>query len=159
MKNFVAALLIWSLTLVALGQGRVAMSSPIIRNKEGRLFLIVSFSDFQPGSSYQLGIGSNGVDLTSAKVELTSEGQLSNIQLVSFEQGNTQGWWGVSSIQARGYRPGKSVGPGQKLTMSVQMPTELADQAKKLYLFVSREYGENLWYLEDGIELGDQYWW
>jgi hypothetical protein len=158
MKNLVAACLIWSLASVALGQGRVAMSSPIIRSKEKSLFLVVSFSDFQPGSSYQLGIGSNGVDLTSAKIELTLGSQLSSSPLVSFEQGNTQGWWGTNSIQVRGYQLGTSVGPGQKITMSVQIPIELADQAKKLYLFVSRDYGENLWYLEDGIELTDQYW-
>lgn len=158
MKNLVAAFLIWSLTLVALGQGRVAMSSPVIRSKEGSLFLVVNFSDFQSGGSYQLGIGSSGVDLTSAQIELVADNALGNVQLVSFEQGNTQGWWGISSIQVRGYQLGTSVGPGQKLTMSVQMPIGLADQAEKLYLFVSRDYGENLWYLEDGVELTDRYW-
>lgn len=158
MKNLVAAFLIWNLTLIALGQGRVAMSSPVIRSKEGSVFLVVNFSDFQPGSSYQIGIGSTSVDLTSAKIELVVDSRLSNAQLASFEQGNTQGWWGVSSIQVRGYRLGTSVGPGQKLTLSVQMPIGLADQAGKLYLFVARDYGEELWYLEDGIELNNRYW-
>ena len=158
MKKLLAACLLCSATWVTLGQGRATMSSPVIRTSKEVVFMIVKFSDFQPGNSYRIGLGGNGADFNGAEIELTVGEQAGSSTLSNFEQGNTSGWWGVDSIQVRGYQLGDSVAPDQELQMNIKLPLALAQQAGKIYLFVSRKYGENLWYLEDGIELTGQHW-
>ncbi len=158
MKKLLIACLLCTTTWVTLGQGRATMSSPVVRTTDGVVFMIVSFSDFQSGNQYKLGLGGNGVDLAGVEIEMTVGEEDGDFLLSSFEQKNTSSWWGVDSIQVRGYELVDSAPAGQRLQLNIKLPLELANAAGKLYLFVSQKYGEDLWYLVDGIELTDQHW-
>jgi hypothetical protein len=80
--------------------------------------------------------------------------------VTDFTQGYTSHWWGINELKSRGVSLSESDLPDQEqqLTFRVKLQREAADNFEKLYIFVSRDYGGDTWYLEDGVELDQSYW-
>ena len=141
-------------------QDRASMTSPVINTSKDEVIFSTEVSSFVPGADYRLGLGSADPKLTTVKIELLKNEEAVANTLVSFVQEHTSGWWDVDKVSVRGFVLGRDELPakGEKLRLRVTLSREQADQFKKLYVLVARKYGENLWYLEDGVELTDSHW-
>ncbi len=104
MKKSAALLVFISLFGSSYGQ-QASMSRPVIKTKDNTVHLIVSFSSFSDGKSYRLGVGCEAGDLVGAKLELAEDESNKELPVKTFEQGhNTEQWWGVQKLNARGYK-------------------------------------------------------
>jgi hypothetical protein len=140
-------------------QDSAEMAAPVIRSAEGKVVFSSRFQSFATGSSYRIGVG--GVDVTpDAQLELLLDDEPLDFEPVSFQQGNTSHWWGMVELAAKGYilKPSDLPTEGQNLRMRITIPREIIDTYEKVYIFVSKDYGSDVWYLEDGIELEKSYW-
>ncbi len=136
------------------------MSAPIIRSTPDGVVFTVRFQNFGEGRSYRVGFGSQGKSAPEVTVELLKEEEPLSLTPIDFAQGNTSGWWGVDQVVSKGYALGPDGLPGEEeaLTFRVTVPRESADRFEKLYLFVSRNYGGERWYMEDGSEIDKTDW-
>lgn len=144
----------------AVCQDSASMTPPIVKTAEGQVVITSRFENFVAGSQYRLGIGIAGEAAPDAKVELLKSGTPVSKESSAFVQKNTSHWWGVEQLQAKGFSlsPADLPQKGQRLTFRITISREKADALKKLYIFVSRDYGSSTWYLEDGVELNEKYW-
>lgn len=159
---FVAVGALWFLAptgrLVA--QDSATMSAPIVRTAEGQVIFSTHLQDFASDKKYRIGIGGVGNSAPDATIELELGGEALAKSTTDFTQGYTSPWWGMSELKSRGVALAGSdlPGQGQNLTFRVKIPRKVADNYDKLYIFVSRDYGGDTWYLEDGVELDKSYW-
>ena len=134
----------------------------MIETRDNTVYLIVSFSSFSAGSSYRLGVGCEAGEVAGAKLELVGEDpEIEFPPVQSFRQGhNTQQWWGVKELDARGYVLDDVTlpAPGARLRLRVEVPLAVAREKGRLFLFVAREYAEGIWYLEDGTPIEEEDW-
>lgn len=156
----VALLAVLPFVTSAVAQDRATMSAPIIRSTPDGVSFTVRFQNFAEGRSYRVGFGSQGEQAPNVTLELLKEEQAFAQSPISFAQGNTSGWWGVEQVASRGYALGPEglPDPEEALTFRVTMPRDVADRYEKLYLFVSRNYGSDRWYMEDGSEIDKTDW-
>ena len=160
MKKSAALLVFIALFGSSFGQ-RASMDRPVVKTKDDTVHMIVSFGSFSAGKSYRLGIGCSAGDLAGAELELTEGDSVLDLPVRTFELGHsTQQWWGVKKLNARGYLLEGDTVPatGTKVRLSIQVPLAVANQKDKLFLFVAREYAEDLWYLEDGMPIEKKDW-
>ena len=160
MKKSAALLVFISLFGSSYGQ-QASMSRPVIKTKDNTVHLIVSFSSFSDGKSYRLGVGCEAGDLVGAKLELAEDESNKELPVKTFEQGhNTEQWWGVQKLNARGYMLAGDDLPGTdaRLRLSIEVPLAVANEKGRLFLFVAREYAEGIWYLEDGMPIEEKLW-
>lgn len=162
MKNF-AVLVLLSLTfsLPAGAQDRASMTAPVIKTTAEEVTFTVRFEDFVSGSEYRLGVGTAaGNKLTNVKMELSRNDQALKKNLVNFDQGYTASWWNVDKVSVQGFvmTPAELPGKDQKLVLKVTVLRAEADKVKKIFVLVARKYGEDRWYVEDGVELNDSHW-
>jgi len=160
MKKLVVVILFLSIGLFLSGQDRATMSAPVIRATPEGVTFSASFSDFAPGGEYRLGIATAAGKLGSSKVELLKNGTAIQLQPVDFDQNYTSNWWSVPKVSVHGYTLSGNNVPAKtdKLTLRVTLSKDELDKQKKVYLLVARKYGENVWYLEDGVEMNEANW-
>ena len=139
--------------------GRAVMSTPILRTSPGEISLTTSFTGFEPGSEYRIGIGVVG---QTARVELhlLKDGNPISRRVESFHQGYTSTWFNVESMQLQGYRVAGADLPASdgRLTLKITLPREEADRLGKFFIIVAKNYGADTWYLEDGSEVNNTHW-
>lgn len=145
---------------VSLAAQSATMSAPIVRTAEGQVIFTVRVENLEEGNQYRLGLGFPTDTAPEATVELSIEDSPVNLSPASFAQDNTSNWWGVSKLASRGFNltPSDLPRQGEALTFRASVPKDTADQFEKLFIFISRDYGSNTWYLIDGSELSNSYW-
>lgn len=156
----VGTLLFLTPTGLLLAQTSATMSAPVVRTAEGQVIFTTQLQNFVPGSKYRIGIGGVGNSAPDATIEVKLGETALSKATADFTQGYTSHWWGVDELKSRGIALSASDLPdsGQQLTFRVSIAREAADNFEKLYIFVSRDYGGDTWYLEDGVELDQSYW-
>jgi len=156
---FTAFLTVFLATPV-LAQESATMTAPIIRSAEGAVRLSVRFSNFVQGSRYRIAFGIPGEVTPEVTLELLENEAAVSKDPVDFVQKNTNHWWAIPQLAARGFAFSASeIGTeGKEFVMRVSVPRELAEKAGKIFVFVSRDYGGDTWYLEDGSELDESNW-
>ncbi len=156
---FTAFLTVLLATPVLAQQG-ASMSAPIIRTAEGAIRFSVHFTNFAPDSRYRIGFGIRGDETPDVTLELQENETVVSKDPVDFVQKNTNHWWAIPQLSVRGYAFSASelVGEGKEFVLRMSVPREAAEKAGKIYIFVSRDYGGNTWYLEDGSELDESNW-
>ena len=148
--------LILVLGLVVLAQDTATMTAPVIKTNAEEIQFTVDCGDFEAGGDYRLGFGTvDGVE--GAKLELLKDGSAVEAEVVSFNQGHTQTWWGMPQLKMTGFLL-QSAPAGEKLKLRVKVPRSVADSLPAVYLGLSRDYGGGLWYLEDGAEVKKDLW-
>lgn len=142
-----------------LAQDRVSMSAPVIRTGMEEISISARFQGLAPERSYRIGVGVKG-QFPEAKIELARGDASFPVPLTDFVQGHTSNWWGVEQLSARGFQiEGSSVGgPAEELVLRISVPRAETDRLDNIYLFISRSYGTDTWYLEDGADLDESYW-
>jgi hypothetical protein len=143
-----------------LAQDSATMSAPVVRTAEGQVIFTTHLQNFVAGSKYRVGIGGVGNSAPDATVEVELGEKPLSKSATDFTQGYTSHWWGMDQLKSRGIALTASELPesGQQLTFRVTLSREAANKFEKLYIFVSRDYGGDTWYLEDGVELDQSYW-
>lgn len=159
---FVAMLLVGFLAVffatTAMAQVGASMTAPVVRNKEGQVIITTRISSFTAGGKYRIGIGCASASAPGARVEAMENGTNPlALETKTWTQKNTKDWWQVEPIQSTGFFLGPSNLPEQIL-FRITIPKKAADQYDILYIFVSKDYGSETWYLEDGVELEKKYW-
>lgn len=135
------------------------MSAPVVRATGEEVQFTVHMQNLSEGRGYRLGLGAAGDSAPDVTVELMSGDSPVSIEATQFVQTNTSHWWGVPQVTAKGVQfEGAAVAGAEDVTFRVSMSQEEADQYETLYIFVSRNYGSDTWYLEDGSELDQSYW-
>ena len=152
-------LFVMFLTFPVLGQDRVTMTSPVIRTTVDDIILSVDLTDFTSGNSYRLGFGA-AKGQVKARLQLVKGTEEVPTPQMDFVQGHTSSWWEVPQISARGWSLEGANLPdaGERLTFRVMISRADAKEITKVYLLVSRSYGPELWYLEDGVEMDQSMW-
>ena len=152
-------LFVMFLTFPVLGQDRVTMTSPVIRTTVDDIILSVDLTDFTSGNSYRLGFGA-AKGQVKARLQLVKGTEEVPTPQMDFVQGHTSSWWEVPQISVRGWSLEGANLPdaGERLTFRVMISRADAKEITKVYLLVSRSYGPELWYLEDGVEMDQSMW-
>jgi hypothetical protein len=165
MKNkigilFFATLLVLFLAAPVFAQDRATMSAPVIRSSAEQVVITVRFEKLAPSRSYRIGLGAAGDQAPQATTTLTTNDKPVPIEATDFTQGNTSGWWKVDQLSCIGYVVSGPAVPaqGQSLLLQFKLPKAAADKFDKLFVFVSRDYGSQRWYLEDGTEIDKSDW-
>ena len=142
--------------LIVLAQDTATMTAPVIKTNAEEIQFTVDCGDFEAGVDYRLGFGTvDGVE--GAKVELLEDGSAVDAELVSFNQGHTQTWWGMPELKMQGFLL-QSASAGKTLKLRVTVTRKVADSLPAIYLGVSQDYGGGLWYLVDGAEVKQDLW-
>ncbi|RPI28281.1 MAG: hypothetical protein EHM61_05665 [Acidobacteria bacterium] len=161
MKKLLLVTLVLSSCLFVAAQDRATMSSPVIRAMpEGNVSFSAQFSDFASNGDYRIGFGPATGKLEGVKLELLKDGTAVTLTQSSFEQGYASNWWNISKVSLLGFHvAGPNIPPKSgKLTFRVTVPKVELDKHKKVYMLVARKYGEDVWYIEDGVEMDESYW-
>ena len=156
MKKLLVILLLFLTAGLPLAQSRASMASPVVKGTPEEITIVARFSDFNADDEYRIGVGTIKSGLPSAQITLDKDDAAISASLSDFEQGYTGSWWGVDKVNLRGFQiPGPA---GSDLTLKLVVPRAEAESAEKIYLLVAKKYGENVWYVEDGIELTKENW-
>ena len=137
------------------------MSAPVIRAApDGNVTFTAQFSEMAQTGEYRLGFAVPSGKISGAKLELLKNGNPVNLPLMDFEQGYCANWWGLTKVSAQGFVVLGNAIPGkeEKLTLRVTVPKVEMDKYKKVFLLVSRKYGTDVWYIEDGSEMDESFW-
>ena len=137
------------------------MSAPVIRAApEGNVTITAQFSEMAQTGEYRLGFAVPTGKVESVKLELLKDGTAVNLPVMDFEQGYCANWWGLTKVSAQGFVVLGSAIPGkeEKLTLRVTVPKAELDKFKKVFMLVSRKYGTDVWYIEDGSEMDESFW-
>ena len=147
------------LSMPVAAQDRASMTSPVIKTTVEDIQFSVDLSDFSPGNVYRLGVGA-AQNAVNAKLELLKNETPMTSKPMDFVQGYTSAWWQVEQLSVTGYTLKGSDVPkqGEKITFRVSISRSDAKTISKVYLLVSRQYGPDLWYLEDGVDLDQSNW-
>lgn len=141
-------------------QDRASMTAPVVKPTPEEVVMTVRFNDFNAGNEYRIGVGTATAKIPNVKIELLKNDAPISKNLASFEQGFAQHWWNIDKVVSQGFALTAPDFPKQdeKLSMRVTVPKAEADKLKKIYLFISKKYAEDRWYIEDGVELTDAHW-
>ena len=141
-----------------LGQG-ATMGSPVVRIVEGEVLISVRVENFNPGDKYRVGIGIVGETPLPAEMVFTRGGSPVG-EVTEFTQGFTAHWWNVEQIICKGMELSGDMLPAEGVEGSLQIsiPKDSMDNTESVYIFVSKDYGSETWYLEDGSELDKSFW-
>ena len=139
---------------------RAEMSTPILRTSPGEISLTTSFSGFESGSEYRIGIGVVGQTARNLQLNLLKNNNQISRSVEAFHQGYTSTWFNVESVQLQGYRVAGADLPASdgRLTLKITLPREEADRLGKFFIIVAKNYGADTWYLEDGSEVNKTHW-
>jgi hypothetical protein len=112
------------------------------------------------GNRYRIGFGIPGEVTPEVTLELLENEAAVSKEPVDFVQNNTDHWWAIPQLSARGFAFSASEleGEGREFVLRISVPRELAENAGKIFVFVSRDYGANTWYLEDGSQIDESNW-
>ena len=135
------------------------MSSPVVRMVEGEVLISVRLGTFDPGGTYRFGVGVAGDTALPADMTFTVAGAPVG-EVTEFTQGFTAHWWTVEQIICKGMEISGDMIPasGQEGSLQISIPRESLANPEKIYIFVSKDYGSDTWYLEDGSELDKSFW-
>lgn len=149
-----------SLAFHGLLLGQAEMSAPALRAGAEEIQLTARFSNFSKGESYRLGVGTSSAQLQNTKIELLKGETILTNKLVNFQQGYTKSWFEVDKILVQGFVFASDEGPAQseELTLRVTLPRDEADKQKRLFLILAKEYGPDVWYVQEGAEVDDSLW-
>ena len=113
-----------TLSLSLLAREEVSMSAPILQVTPEEISFTTTFSNFVPGGSYRLGVGTTGDKTNSTTIELLKENIVLSKKVVGFEQGFARSWFEVDRIVVRGllFRSAELPGSGEDLTLKVTLP-------------------------------------
>lgn len=155
----VLVLCLFSICLTPLmGQG-ATMGSPVVRIVENDVRISVRLENFNAEDSYRIGVGVAGETAPSADMTLTV-GANTVGEVTEFIQGFTAHWWDVEQIAAKGLvLSGENLpASGEEGSLQITIPRDSLENTEKLYIFISKDYGSETWYLEDGSELDQSFW-
>jgi len=140
------------------GQG-VTMGSPVVRIVEGNVLVSVRLETFNPGDTYRIGVGVAGDTAPDADMTFTVGGEAVG-EVSEFTQGFTAHWWNVEQITCKGMELSGDMLPatGDEGSLQITIPRASLENTEKIYIFVSKDYGSDTWYLEDGSELDKSFW-
>jgi hypothetical protein len=157
---FSALLLVMFLASPVFAQDRATMSAPVIRSSPDSVVITVHYEGLNPSRTYRIGLGRAADKAPEATATLEKGDQPLQIEATDFTQGNTSGWWKVDELHCKGYVISGPAIPaeGQSLVLKFTLPKAVADTYSKMYIFVSRDYGSQRWYLEDGTEIDKAEW-
>ncbi len=131
------------------GQDRAVMTAPMVRSVEGVVTVVTQFSGFQADRTYRIGIGVESPPPPNMEIQLHRDGR-SIGQMTEFQQAYVSHWWNVDQVAARGFVLRGSDLAGGELTLEIKIQKDELSRSGNLYLFISRDYGLDRFYLEDG---------
>jgi hypothetical protein len=161
MKKLVLVTVVLCFSLFLVAQDRATMSAPVIRAMpEGNVAFSAQFSDLAANGEYRLGFGTATGKVNGAKIEILKNGTPVNSQVSDFEQGYCSNWWNINKVSMQGISLSGSAIPDKddKLMLRVTVPKAELEKFQKVYMLVSRKYGTDVWYIEDGVEMNESYW-
>jgi len=135
------------------------MGSPVVRIVENDVMISVRLEGFNAGEKYRVGVGVAGD--TALPLEMTfTKGADSFSETHEFIQGFTAHWWNVEQIASRGLELSGDMlpGSGEEGSLQITVPRSNLENVDKIYIFISKDYGSDTWYLEDGSELDKSFW-
>jgi hypothetical protein len=141
-----------------IGQG-VTMGSPVVRMVESNVLINVRVESFNAGDKYRIGLGVAGEAAIPAEMTFTKGGGPVG-EVSEFTQGFTAHWWHVDQLMCRGFELTGDMVPmeGEEGTLQMSIPKTCLEGRENIYIFVSKDYGSDTWYLEDGSELDKSFW-
>lgn len=141
-----------------LAQG-VTMGSPVVRIVEGDVLINVRVESFNAGDSYRIGVGVAGEAALPVEMTFIKAGNPVG-EVTEFTQGFTAHWWNVEQIICKGINLSGDMLPsdGEEGSLQISIPRTNMENVEKIYIFVSKDYGSETWYLEDGSELDKSFW-
>lgn len=157
---FFTMLLVSFFTGPVFAQGRATMSAPVIRSTADQVTITVRIESLSADRTYRIGLGATGENAPGATATIHSGEKALPIEATNFVQGNTSAWWKVDQLSCIGFVVSGPAIPaaGQSLLLQFTLPKATADTFSKMYVFVSRDYGSQRWYLEDGTEIDKSDW-
>lgn len=152
-----ALFMLANLGSIGFAQQRAEMSEPLVAREGENVVLRVSLQKLAPGGQYRIGVGA-AQEVPSGDMELLAGKQNSGAIASNFTQGFTAHWWNVDKLQAQGFIIESDQFAGNSLTFRAVIGKEHLDKLGQVFVFIARKYGENTWYLEDGVELNQSHW-
>ena len=136
------------------------MSTPTLRASAEEIRFRTRFSNFSKGESYRLGVGTASAQVENIKIKLLRGETILPNKLVNFQQGYTKSWFEVDKILVQGFVFTSDETPAQseELTLLVTVSRDEADKQKRFFLILAKEYGPDVWYVQEGAELTDSLW-
>ena len=155
----VLCICLFSMCFASVAAQGVTMGSPVVRIIEGNVMISVRAETFNAGDKYRLGVGVPGETALPAEMTFTkAAGSVGEV--TEFTQGFTAHWWNVEQIICKGINLSGDMLPtaGEEGSLQISIPREALAGKEKIYIFVSKDYGSDTWYLEDGSELDKSFW-
>ncbi len=152
MKRFLVPSTVVLLSLTA--AAAATMSVPVIRSAAETIAISTRLTEFAD-VAHRVGVSCGACDLSQIKIELTVDGGVAQNADQNFSQGTSKMWFGVEPLESRGFFfEGK---PGENLALKVELPRQVADEGGPFYIFASKNFGQNIWYIVAGeaIRKGD----
>lgn len=140
-----------SLTVAA----AATMSVPVIRSGVETIAITTRLTEFAD-EAHRVGVSCGNCDLSQIKIELTVDGGPVRSAGQNFSQGTSRIWFGVEPLESRGFFfDGK---PGENLVLKVEVPRQIADEGGPFYLFASKNFGKDIWYIVAGESIRQSDW-
>jgi len=155
----VLAICLFSMFFATLSAQGVTMGSPVVRIVEGSVLISVRADQFNAGDNYRIGVGVVGETPLAAEMTFTKGAETID-EVVEFTQGFTAHWWNVDQIVCKGLELSGDMLPaaGEEGNLQIKIDRDALEGKEKIYIFVSKDYGSDTWYLEDGSELDKSFW-
>jgi hypothetical protein len=105
-------------------------------------------------------VGTTGEEMAGAKFELSQDGAPLSKELFRFRQGFASAYFEVDEIQVQGYfLPSSELPSGDRqITLKVTIPRSEAENAKRIFIIVTKQFGPDTWYIMDGAEINNSHW-
>jgi hypothetical protein len=159
-RLILVAFLCLSFPWAGLGQGRASLTSPVLKSEPEEISFTTRFGTFIDGNDYRIGVGTTGEEMAGAKFELSQDGAPLSKELFRFRQGFASAYFEVDEIQVQGYfLPSSELPSGdQQITLKVTIPRSEAENAQRIFIIVTKQFGPDTWYIMDGAEINNSHW-
>ena len=147
-----SGLLLYSLSSVALAQDSVSMNAPVIKSTDDEVVLMATFTGFDRSKDYRIAVGVEKGSMNGFELDVRKNGEAIQLPPTSFTQGFTASWWGVPELKSTGFAvtADNISGMEDRITLRIKVAKSSANELGKIYVFASRKYGPQAWYLADG---------
>ena len=155
----VLSICLFSICLTNVSAQGVTMGSPVVRIVEGNVMISVRVDQFNADDKYRIRVGVAGDTPLPLEMTLT-KGADTITEITEFTQGFTAHWWNVDQIACKGLELSGDMLPaaGQEGSLQIKIEKSELENTERIYIFVSKDYGSDTWYLEDGSELDKSFW-
>ncbi|HSR66875.1 MAG TPA: hypothetical protein VLU25_02945 [Acidobacteriota bacterium] len=139
--------------------GRAEMAAPILKTSTEEIVLTASFTSFDPGADYRIGVGAPARTINDYQMVLEQADKPMPVRETNFVQGYLSAWFGLEEVPAKGFVfKGSDVNPDVRVQLQITLPRAEADRLQRFFVFVAKSYGPDTWYLEDGSEIRKENW-